>query len=87
MERKKCYCRLGTPCEFQSDDPEGWISVEDEPVTDGSMDEEEKLLLLLQDGRRVIANYADRPGVGRIYYDGYEQYDPVAWQPLPKGDF
>ncbi len=58
-----------------------WIPVEERLPEE--VDERQDILILLSSGRMVIANYVKTANKGKIFFDGYDMFHPVAWQPLP----
>lgn len=62
-----------------------WISVDERtPKTSGVMREDEKLLILLPDGMRTVSFYISTSSGQKIFFDGWDTYNPVAWMPLPR---
>lgn len=59
-----------------------WIPVEERLPEE--VDERQDILILLSSGRIVVANYVKTANKGRIFFDGYDMFYPVAWQPLPE---
>ena len=59
----------------------GWIPVEERLPEE--VDERQDILILLSSGRMVVANYVKTANKGKIFFDGYDMFHPVAWQPLP----
>ena len=69
---------------LESMDNYRWIPVEERlPETSGVMREDEKLLILLPDGMRTLSFYISTSSVRKIFFDGWDTYNPVAWMPLP----
>lgn len=63
----------------------GWISVADRlPETSGVMLEDEKILIILADGTRTISFYINTVQGKKIFFDGWDTYNPIAWMPLPE---
>ena len=58
-----------------------WIPVEERLPEE--VDERQDILILLSSGRMVVANYVKTANKGKIFFDGYDMFHPVAWQPLP----
>ena len=58
-----------------------WIPVEERLPEE--VDERQEILILLSSGRMVVANYVKTANKGKIFFDGYDMFHPVAWQPLP----
>lgn len=58
-----------------------WIPVEERLPEE--VDERQGILILLSSGRMVVANYVKTANKGKIFFDGYDMFHPVAWQPLP----
>ena len=48
------------------------------------VDERQDILILLSSGRMVVANYVKTANKGKIFFDGYDMFHPVAWQLLPE---
>ena len=60
-----------------------WIPVKEQiPETSGAMREDEKLLILLPDGMRTVSFYINTSSGGKMFFDGWDSYKPVAWIPL-----
>ncbi|MGO5547973.1 DUF551 domain-containing protein [Lachnospiraceae bacterium LCP19S3_B12] len=59
-----------------------WIPVEERLPEE--VDERQDILILLSSGRMVVANYVKTANKGKIFFDGYDMFHPVAWQPLPE---
>ena len=59
-----------------------WIPVEERLPEE--VDERQDILILLSSGRMVVANYVKTANKGKIFFDGYDMFRPVAWQPLPE---
>ena len=59
-----------------------WVPVEERLPEE--VDERQDILLLMSSGRIVIANYVQTANKGKIFFDGYDMFYPVAWQPLPE---
>ena len=59
-----------------------WIPVEARLPEE--VDERQDILILLSSGRMVVANYVKTANKGKIFFDGYDMFHPVAWQPLPE---
>ena len=69
---------------LESMDNYRWIPVEERlPETSGVMREDEKLLILLPDGMRTVSFYISTSSGRKIFFDGWDTYNPVAWMPLP----
>ena len=69
---------------LESMDNYRWIPVEERlPETSGVMREDEKLLILLPDGLRTVSFYISTSSGRKIFFDGWDTYNPVAWMPLP----
>ena len=69
---------------LESMDNYRWIPVEERlPETSGVMLEDEKLLILLPDGMRTVSFYISTSSGRKIFFDGWDTYNPVAWMPLP----
>lgn len=63
----------------------GWIPVTERlPETSGIMLEDEKILIILADGTRTISFYINTAQGGKIFFDGWDTYHPIAWMPLPE---
>lgn len=63
----------------------GWIPVAERvPETSGVMREDEKLLILLPDGMRTVSFFINTSSGGKIFFDGWDSYNPIAWMPLPE---
>lgn len=63
----------------------GWIPVADRlPETSGVMLEDEKILIILADGTRTISFYINTVQGKKIFFDGWDTYNPIAWMPLPE---
>lgn len=63
----------------------GWIPVADRlPETSGVMLEDEKILIKLADGTRTISFYINTVQGKKIFFDGWDTYNPIAWMPLPE---
>lgn len=61
-----------------------WIPIEERlPETSGVMREDEKLLILLPDGMRTISYYVSTSSEKKIFFDGWDIYNPIAWMLLP----
>ncbi len=61
-----------------------WIPVDERtPKTSGAMREDEKLLILLPDGMRTVSFYINTSSGGKMFFDGWDSYNPIAWMPLP----
>lgn len=61
-----------------------WIPVDERaPKTSGAMQEDEKLLVLLPDGMRTVSFYISTSSGQKIFFDGWDTYNPIAWMPLP----
>lgn len=61
-----------------------WIPVKEQiPETSGVMREDEKLLILLPDGMRTVSFYINTSSGGKMFFDGWDSYNPIAWMPLP----
>lgn len=62
-----------------------WIPVEERlPKTSGTMREDEKLLILLPDGMRTVSFYISTSSGRKMFFDGWDTYNPIAWMPLPE---
>lgn len=60
-----------------------WIPVEERlPETSGTMREDEKLLILLPDGMRTVSFYISTSSERKMFFDGWDTYNPIAWMPL-----
>lgn len=63
----------------------GWIPVTERlPETSGIMLEDEKILILLADGTRTISFYINTVQGRKIFFNGWDTYNPIAWMPLPE---
>lgn len=61
-----------------------WIPVEERlPETSGTMRENEKLLILLPDGMRIVSFYISISSGRKMFFDGWDTYNPIAWMLLP----
>lgn len=43
-----------------------------------------KYPILLPDGMRTVSFYISTSSGQKIFFDGWDTYNPVAWMPLPR---
>ena len=78
---RKLYAELAIAA-LEEQQRRRWIPVEERLPEE--VDERQDILILLSSGRIVVANYVKTANKGRIFFDGYDMFRPVAWQPLPE---
>lgn len=77
---RKLYAELAIAA-LEEQQRRRWIPVEERLPEE--VDERQDILILLSSGRMVVANYVKTANKGKIFFDGYDMFHPVAWQPLP----
>lgn len=80
QSRREWY-QKGYADEKKDAENDRWIPVEERLPEE--VDERQDILILLSSGRMVVANYVKTANKGKIFFDGYDMFHPVAWQPLP----
>lgn len=78
---RKLYAELAIAA-LEEQQRRRWIPVEERLPEE--VDERQDILILLSSGRMVVANYVKTANKGRIFFDGYDMFYPVAWQLLPE---
>ena len=78
---RKLYAELAIAA-LEEQQRRRWIPVEERLPEE--VDERQDILILLSSGRMVVANYVKTANKGKIFFDGYDMFHPVAWQSLPE---
>ena len=72
---RKLYAELAIAA-LEEQQRRRWIPVEERLPEE--VDERQDILILLSSGRMVVANYVKTANKGKIFFDGYDMFHPVA---------